>query len=119
MGATVTATAAGGVFNICTNTGSTQRRSIVYVDITKGSPNYTIQSYTVPTANQTVDWSFSQFLDGMEQVGATVNAIAFSALTSNTVATSEVAGAFDTFDLYWSKAVFSLEVYAIAVFRSS
>jgi hypothetical protein len=36
---------------------------------------------------------------------------------SATLAASETPGALDTFDLFWNKSAFPLEVYAIAAYR--
>ena len=118
VGASNTLAAPGGVYNICSNSGAVQRRSVCYLDITKGSPNYTISGFTIATGNQALDWSFAMFLDGMEQSSTpTINALAMTASSSSAFANSEVAGIYDTFDLYWSKTVFALEVYSIAVYR--
>ncbi len=118
VGNTNTTSQPGGVFQVGTNTGSVQRRSVLYIDITKGSPNYTIAAFTQGTSNMAVDYTFANFLDGMEQTSTpSLNGVAWTALNSATFANSEVAGIYDTFDLFWSKSQFPMEIYAMAVYR--
>lgn len=115
---TNTLSAPGGAGTLGTNTGTIQRRTPWYVDITKGSPNYTFQSFA--SSNLSVDYPFYSFLDGMEQAsGATINGVAFNASNSTTVAVSEGPGIFDTFDVLWNKSQFPLEIYAMAVYRQA
>ncbi len=106
---------------IVTNTGTLQRRTPFYVDITKGSPNYTLRPWfasvnSLPdSANR--DWSLAQFLTGFETATPTPDGIAMTSWdinSSTTLACSEVAGNFDTVSVWWNRS-FPLEVYALAV----
>jgi hypothetical protein len=104
---------------LTSNVGSTQRRSPVYVDIQKGSPNYTITRWTPASSQgqfQTADCSPAAFLAALEVPTPTwVNLNLTS--SSAALAASETPGVLDTFDLFWNKAAFPLEVYAIAAYR--
>lgn len=117
VGNTNTLTAPGGAFTGSTNTGAIQRRTPIYVDITKGNPNYTVSSFNCPPANFAQEFTFANFMDAMEQTSASVGGVSFNASNSQTVATSEVAGTLDTLDILWNKSLFPIEIYAIAVYR--
>ena len=100
--------------------GSTVRRGLVYLDITKGSPNYTLKPYNCTTAQGTMDFTPAQFLDGLEQSGTpVVNGQTLLTETAVNHACDESAGAFNTLDLYWNRAAYALEVYALAVYRAA
>jgi len=115
----ISGAATATTFLLTANTGSTQRRSPLYVDIQKGSPNYTLTRWT-PLASQalfqTGDCSAAEFLAGLEMPTPTW---ANTNLTSSngTVAASETPGALDTVDLFWNKTALPLEVYALAAYR--
>jgi hypothetical protein len=101
------------------NTGSTQRRSPLFVDIQKGSPNYTITRW-VPSAAQaqflTGDCTPVEFLAALEATPPTWLNLNLTGLVA-TVAASEAPGALDTFDVLWNKTVSPLEIYALAAYR--
>jgi hypothetical protein len=120
VGASLFSSTGDGVpFVLTANSGSTQRRSPVYVDIQKGSPNYTITRWTPASSQaqfQTADCSPAAFLAALEVPTPTwVNLNLTS--SSAALAASETPGVLDTFDLFWNKAAFPLEVYAIAAYR--
>lgn len=113
------ATGSATAFMLTTNTGSPQRRSPLFLDITKGSPNYTVVRWT-PSSSQSSflngDCTLGELLNMLEVVSPTWLGIALSSISA-TIAASETAGAFDSVDLFWNKAGFPLEVYALAVAR--
>jgi hypothetical protein len=115
----VAGTGAAVSFILTSNVGSTQRRSPLYVDIQKGSPNYTITRW-VPDLSQgpfqSGDCSPANFLTSLEVPTPTWQNINLTS-SSAALAASETPGALDTFDLFWNKAAFPLEVYAIAAYR--
>lgn len=101
--------------------GSTLRRCPVYVDIIKGSPNYTVNVWNIPLASSATDFSYAHFLTGFETASPVLNGVT---LTQNTgspgvIACSEVAGNFDTVSVFWNRLSFPLEVYALGVRRLS
>lgn len=101
------------------NTGATQRRSPLYLDITKGSPNYTVGRWTPATSQGQFlsgDCTPGELLNVLENTTPTWLGISLSS-TSSTLAASEATGAFDSVDLFWNKAGFPLEIYALAVAR--
>jgi len=122
VGATISsASGQGNTFLIATNTGSIQRRSPLFVDIQKGSPNYTITRWlpqSSTTAYQTADMSPAEFLSSLELATPTWVNIALTG-SVGTIATSEGPGVFDTFDFFWNKSLFPAEIYAVAVYRFS
>ena len=98
-----------------------QRRCAQIVDITKGSPNYTVTLYSEQniTAHTQYDLNYATFIYAMEQ-GGTPN---FSANNMGTatgnIAASETPGPLNAVDLFWNRASFPWEIYAIAVYRFS
>jgi len=105
---------------LAANNGSLQRRSLFYVEITKGSPNYTVKLIFHNSAQAELDFTTAHFLDGLEQPGTpAINGVTMGAGSALALACSEVAGVFDTVNLFWNKSAFPLEVYALAAFRMS
>ena len=103
---------------VATHTGTIQRRTPVYVDITKGSPNYTLKLYTATSVQAQADFAPADFLNGLEQSGTPVlGSVTLSASSAISIACDETAGGFDTVSLFWNRASFPLEVYILAAFR--
>ena len=91
------------------------RRGIWYLYITKGSPTWTVQTNHYAGI---VDWTFPQFLDGLEQTGTTnIQGTAFGGL-SQSLTFNESLGAMDTVNFFWNR-MYPFEVYAIGVARVS
>ena len=113
--------AAATSFILTSNVGSTQRRSPVYVDIQKGSPNYTITRWLPDLSQglfQSGDCSPATFLASLEVPTPTWQNINLTS-SAGVVAASETPGALDTFDVFWNKTAFPLELYALAAYRMS
>ena len=114
-------TGVAAAFVLTSNAGSTQRRSPLYVDIQKGSPNYTITRWAPSTGQgqfQSGDCSSAEFLASLELPTPTWLGINLTS-SAGTVAASETPGALDTVDVFWNKSAFPLEVYALAAYRMS
>lgn len=113
------ATGSSTALLLTANTGTTQRRSPLYLDITKGSPNYTVGRWSPATSQgqfQNGDCTPGEMLSVLENTAPTWLGLSLTS-SSTTIAASEAAGAFDSVDLFWNKAGFPLEVYALAVAR--
>jgi hypothetical protein len=105
---------------IATNTGTVQRKSLHFVEITKGNPNFTVVFWNLTATGVAKDFSPAHLLQGLEQAGSiTVNGESLGVGQTNSVAFSEAAGALDTVDLFWNRASFPLEVHALAAYRFS
>ena len=103
---------------LATNTGALQRRSAHFVEIAKGSPNYSVRSWSMPLTGLAKDFTPAHLLEGLEQsLSIIVNGEDLGAGSTVTVDFDEVAGTLDTVDLHWNKAAFPLEVYALAAYR--
>jgi hypothetical protein len=99
-------------------TGTLARRTLHYVEITKGSPSYTVKYYAENSTLAVMDFTEAHFLDGLEQSGTpTVNGQSLFASSVMSLACDESAGVFDTVNLFWNRSQFPLEVYALAAFR--
>jgi len=122
---TVTTTGNNTTHNIgiVSNTGATQRRSPHYIDITKGSPNYTLQRWGASSAvgaNMTRDFSLAHFLGGFDTATPVLDGVTFvNTEGSLALAASEAAGNLDTVSVYWNRTGFPMDIYAIAVKRLS
>lgn len=118
----VSATTGGsGNYYVATNTGTPQRRSIWIVDITKGSPNYTVTgSGSFSAAQAQLDYSYANLLEAVSQP-LSPPAVAGVALTvgvsSTTLAASETPGILDAACVTWNKIENPLEIYGLAVFK--
>lgn len=105
-----------------TNLGSTLRRGLLYVDIIKGSPNYTIQVSGAASMGSssagTHDFTVSDLLSGMTQALGSIVVAGFSLVSANTpltLACDETAGGFDTVDIYCNELANPVNLYEIAV----
>ncbi len=103
---------------VAQNTGTLQRRTLLYVEIAKGSPNYTVKYYAANGTLAMLDFAERDLLDGLEQAGTpVVNTQTMFASSAMAVACDETAGVFDTVNLFWNRTTYPLEVYALAAFR--
>ncbi len=114
--------AADSVACFVPNTATTNRRGIIYVDITKGSPNYTI-GMTMPTANnsaQNIDFTVNNLLVGMNESFGSILSAEFPGVFSTgntplTMAADEGPGAFDTVNIYSNFLNNPMEIQEVAV----
>lgn len=90
----------------------TAKRVMFFLDITKGSPNYTLQLYTSVGAPPG-DVSNGSFLSNM--LVAVPSYSSHSQGTAQTLAFDEVAGALDTVQVYWNRSDALAEVCDVAV----
>jgi len=105
---------------IPSNVGTLPRRGFLFCDITKGSPNYTVQPWMGQSTSCNIDLRPSEFLDSLEMTGdPTVSGSAMIKHAAAVIACSEVAGAFDTLSLYTNRATFPTEIALLACFRQS
>ncbi|MBI1178319.1 hypothetical protein GC207_12860 [bacterium] len=109
--------AAGEVHRVNTNNGTLQRRGVQFLDIAKGTPNFTVTQWAITLGSMAKDFSAAHLLDGLEQSGS----ISVNGETMNSMPLAipfdETAGALDTVDVFWNKSAFPLEVHAIAAYR--
>src|SRR5690606_19603342 len=100
---------------IATNTGAVQRKSLHFVEITKGNPNFTVVFWSLSATGVAKDFSPAHLLQGLEQGGSiTVNGEPLGVGTTISVAFSEAAGALDSVGLHWNRACLRLGVHARA-----
>lgn len=103
---------------ITTNTGAVPRRSAHFMELSKGSPNFSVTLWSMPLTGMAKDFTPAHLLEGLEQrTSLTVNGESLGSGITGTVAFDEGPGALDTVDLHWNKAAFPLEVYALAAYR--
>ena len=103
---------------LATNTGALPRRSAHFMEIAKGSPNFRVTVWSLPVTGLAKDFTPAHLLEGLEQPGSIItNGENLGSGADVTVDFDEGAGALDTVDLYWNKAGFPLEVYALAAYR--
>lgn len=116
----VTSTAGGTNMLITTVTGGAiQRRSLVYVDINRNS---TQKSYSTSSAQFTNDFSYADFLAGLEygQVNTTpvIRTLTMASASSQTVLVDETTGVFNSVDIIWT-GLQAMEIYALGVYRKT
>jgi hypothetical protein len=120
-------TGTGGVFavrapdtNLPVASFARQRRTPVYVDITRGDSGAglvtTISLYGPIAATAGVDYAPAQFLDGLLQQGTpVVSGQTLTVLLSNSALyATEMFGPLDTLCIYHSRSAFPLEIHAFA-----
>ena len=104
----------------CAASGSTFRRVILAVLITKGSPSYTLNDLAPSSSFINTDLTTAQFLDFVDQTNAapTIAGVTWTA-PSVGVTMSEAAGPLDTLSIMWNRSVYPLHLYGIGVTRLS
>ena len=101
-------------------TVSTPRKSMASVQITKGSPNYSVIVSRPASANFADNWSFRDLILYMEQTSMTQTMPGPKTWTGTTLASgafSEAAGPLSTLSIYWNKSLFPVEIQAVAAYR--
>lgn len=110
---------ADGIGMIVVTDGGTARRGILLIDITKGSPNYTIGFMGTISTYAAQDFTPALLLTAMTQPFANNwtlgSAQIYNGNGAQTLACDETAGGFDTVDFYCNNLNFPMNIYAIAV----
>ncbi len=123
VGASTSATTLGGGYNTIVpvvGQGTVMRRDIIIVDITKGSPNYTLFLYNTasnsgPPASQ-IDYTPTDLKQAVLQPGTpSVQGFPMDAHGSFLLAASESPGILDTVNVYSTLNAFPLELYEVAI----
>lgn len=131
VGSTVTEilTQANPVTFVPSNNGSTQRKWAQFLQIAKGSPNYTL-TWMYPCDSGTCGGSFApatnhtttDFDTALATVSTspTVNGTIYSnANATASGAISEAAGIFDSFSIYNNLSTYPVEIYKIGIYKFS
>jgi hypothetical protein len=91
----------------------------LYIDIKKGSPNYTVAFYAADTGfHRTGVYSVADFVSGLDQptgtigTSITLKGMLFPKVGTSTLACNESGGGFDTMSLYWNHPSKPLYLYA-------
>lgn len=103
---------------IASNGGSLQRRSLVYVDVSKAGTE--LPQYTA-SAQMANDNTFTNFLEGLEYAGSTltIQNVALTSSTQQGITFDQTPGLLDHVDVQWTGAAQALEIYAWGVWRRS
>lgn len=92
---------------------ATADRGVIFVDVNKGSPNYTFDIFRAGTS--VADISQMTFLEQME-VGAP-SITNYSTVTTAAFAVDETGGSFDHLSFFWDRTTPEIEICDIAVAR--
>lgn len=121
VGSTLTPHATGDMTGTPHTSLDAAFRTVLLVEITKGSPNYTV-NVGVGTSNSaiiTVDVTpanmdgYMALPVGMGGIGTVGNPNIVAVTTNNTLAMSEVAGNLDCIQIYWDKTAAPLEIEGV------
>lgn len=99
-------------WNVST-TGTDDTFEMLFVDVTKGSPNYTLQCFGFSVNGGSTNVSQAQFL--AQVVAATPAFTGHTYTGGTTVAASEAAGVFNAVTAWWSDTVVKPEIADMAV----
>jgi hypothetical protein len=90
-------------------------RGVFFVDVNKGSPNYTFDIFKLSSGAALVDISRTTFLEQMEVAAPSITNYATG--TTAGLALDESAGRFDHLILFWDRTTPEFEICDIAVSR--
>lgn len=97
-------------------TSGTPHRAVYFVDISTGSPNYTVQTYYWTTGSNFTDWSASDFLTNAELDSPSVSQFGKSA--TQTIAVNEgTDGTLNAVNVYWDRTTPQIEISDLAVVK--
>lgn len=117
VGGVTSTGSSAGIPDVATNTGTTQRRTAMFLELIKGVSN-SVASFTMSVAIAQTDCPFYAFLDAMETTSPVIAGNSYGNLQASSFEDiSEAAGALDTFNVFWNKSAFPLEIYGMAVYR--
>jgi len=86
-------------------------RACAFMDITKGSPNWTVSAYNIVTNTTTATFLGALTTDTVPPPGATTR------INAQTFAFDEVAGGLDTLDIYHNSTVQPLDIWYVGAAR--
>lgn len=92
---------------------ATADRGVFFVDINKGSPNYTFDIFRAGTS--VADISRTVFLEQMEIAAPAITN--YTSVTTAAFAVDETAGNFDHISFFWDRTTPEMEICDIAVAR--
>jgi hypothetical protein len=102
--------------------GTPQRRGIWIIQVTKGSPNFSVDAWGVNSASLVAqDWTYENLIEATAQnnnppfVGTT--ALVRWAAPTASGAISESNGIMDSVSVAWKNMTYALEIYGVAVYR--
>lgn len=99
------------------NDPSLTYRFPLVIDITKGSPNYTVKWWYLASNTQNSD-SYQGVTDTMAQQNDTYSETGIPVGSqTDTIACNESTGPFDSFCIYWNRVDYLLEVYDVKITR--
>lgn len=96
-------------------TAATADRQVFFVDVNKGSPNYTFDIFRLTTGSAIADISRTLFLEQMEIAAPAITGHATG--TTAAFALDESAGTFDHLSFFWDRTTPEIEICDIAVAR--
>lgn len=107
-------------WNLVTNTGSPQRKQMMAVRVTKGSPSYTISLIRPPSGASAINYSFTEFIYFMESTSMAWNWNSQTWVNFGGAGVfNETPGPVDTVSIYWNKQTVPVEIHAVAAYRYS
>lgn len=103
----------------CQAATNTADRGFMFIDITKGSPNYTLNLFYLANTSGH-DESVAKFLLLMEISGSNVVSSSYAYSADQTIACNEaVDGTFDSINISWNTSTPFIEICDIAFARSA
>ena len=90
-------------------------RQVLFVDVNKGSPNYTFDIFRLPSGGTLNDISRTTFLEQMEVAAPVITG--YATVTPVAFAVDESAGTFDHISFFWDRTTPEFEISDIAVAR--
>ncbi len=118
-----TTVAGNTTFNTFFNGTGLTKRSIYYLDITKGSPNYTLKLWGTQdgTSFGAVEGTTAGFIGAISVAtpAPAGSSAMITAINNATVACDETAGAFDSINIFWNKTTFAVDICYLQVYRFS
>jgi hypothetical protein len=110
--------------NVYFSSAPATARTGFLIEITKGSPNYTVSAaFASSAAAGKADLTDADFANLLEMTNmsdaSTVVSSGYNASSGISLAFDQVAGVLDTFVVYWSKTVPPLEISAVGIRKVS
>ncbi len=120
--ASSTTVTGGTTFGTIFNGTALTKRSIYYLDITKGSPNYTMKLWGTQDGVSfgSTEGTTAGFLGAISvATPAPAGSSALISIASSAVACDETAGGFDSVSIFWNKTTYAVDICYLQLFRFS
>jgi len=120
IGSALAGLSGSGTFIVTLRDATTANRGVIFLDITKGSPNFTLAVTIYPWANSSTDVSVAAYLTQLSiAVPSLPDHVNYEGTTATVAVDEATNGYFNAINIAWDRSDALIEISDIAVVRFS